>query len=202
MFKRLRRLFSKQVNDVPIVIVSGLPRSGTSMMMKMLDAGGMAIVTDHIREADEDNPKGDYELEKVKKLKIDHTWMGEIAGKVVKMISMLLYDLPARYNYKIVFMRRNLEEVLASQKKMLERHNRTADYAGDDEMRQLYMQHLEEVERWLEQQDNIEVVYVNYKDFLDEPAQNVKSINGYLCGHLDEGAMVQVVDAQLYRQRM
>jgi len=197
----LRRFFSKQINVDPIVIVSGLPRSGTSMMMKILEAGGMSIATDNIREADEDNPKGYYELEKVKKLKIDNTWLGDIAGMAVKMISMLLYDLPARYSYKIIFMRRKLEEVLASQKRMLERHDRLADYAGDDEMRELYGQHLEEVERWLGQQDNIEVVYVNYKDFLEAPVENVKRLNESLGGHLDESAMAEVVDSQLYRQR-
>lgn len=201
MFKLLRRFFSKQINVDPIVIVSGLPRSGTSMMMKILEAGGMSIATDNIREADEDNPKGYYELEKVKKLKIDNTWLGDIAGMAVKMISMLLYDLPARYSYKIIFMRRKLEEVLASQKRMLERHDRLADYAGDDEMRELYGQHLEEVERWLGQQDNIEVVYVNYKDFLEAPVENVKRLNESLGGHLDESAMAEVVDSQLYRQR-
>lgn len=161
----------------------------------------MSIATDNIREADEDNPKGYYELEKVKKLKIDNTWLGDIAGMAVKMISMLLYDLPARYSYKIIFMRRKLEEVLASQKRMLERHDRLADYAGDDEMRELYGQHLEEVERWLGQQDNIEVVYVNYKDFLEAPVENVKRLNESLGGHLDESAMAEVVDSQLYRQR-
>jgi hypothetical protein len=201
LFKLLRRFFSKQINVDPIVIVSGLPRSGTSMMMKILEAGGMSIATDNIREADEDNPKGYYELEKVKKLKIDNTWLGDIAGMAVKMISMLLYDLPARYSYKIIFMRRKLEEVLASQKRMLERHDRLADYAGDDEMRELYGQHLEEVERWLGQQDNIEVVYVNYKDFLEAPVENVKRLNESLGGHLDESAMAEVVDSQLYRQR-
>jgi hypothetical protein len=201
LFKLLRRFFSKQINADPIVIVSGLPRSGTSMMMKILEAGGMSIATDNIREADEDNPKGYYELEKVKKLKIDNTWLGDIAGMAVKMISMLLYDLPARYSYKIIFMRRKLEQVLASQKRMLERHDRLADYAGDDEMRELYGQHLEEVERWLGQQDNIEVVYVNYKDFLEAPVENVKRLNESLGGHLDESAMAEVVDSQLYRQR-
>ena len=108
-----------------ITIVSGLPRSGTSMMMKMLEAGGLEAVTDEIRKADEDNPKGYYEFEKVKKIKEDSSWLEDVKGKVVKMVSMLLYDLPSDYSYKIIFMRREMNEILASQTKMLGRKGKS-----------------------------------------------------------------------------
>ena len=112
--------------DSEIIIVSGLPRCGTSLMMQMLVQGGFEAVTDHIRAADTDNPRGYYELEKVKKLKEDASWLPETRGKVVKMVSQLLFDLPAGERYRVIFMQRDLDEMLASQEKMLERLNRPA----------------------------------------------------------------------------
>ena len=102
-----------------IVVVSGLPRSGTSMMMKMLEAGGLTPLTDGQREADEDNLGGYYEFEQVKKMAQDSGWLEEARGKVVKVISRLLYDLPKTYHYRVIFMQRHLDEVLASQQQML-----------------------------------------------------------------------------------
>ena len=110
--------------DSEIIIVSGLPRCGTSLMMQMLVQGGFEAVTDHIRTADTDNPRGYYELEKVKKIKEDASWLPETRGKVVKMVSQLLFDLPASERYRVIFMQRDLDEMLASQEKMLERLNR------------------------------------------------------------------------------
>lgn len=104
-----------------VVIVSGLPRSGTSMMMSMLKAGGMELLVDSQRKADDDNPKGYYELEKVKNLRHDNSWLNEASHKAVKVISILLYQLPEDIRYKIIFIKRNLDEVLASQQLMLER---------------------------------------------------------------------------------
>ena len=123
MAPSLRRLYRHLRYGQPIVVVSGLPRSGTSMVMKMLEAGGLAVLTDGLRTADEDNPKGYYEVERVKDLarEADKGWLGEARGKAVKVISYLLKSLPPTFNYKVVFIRRDLEEVLASQRKMLAR---------------------------------------------------------------------------------
>src|ERR1700757_2956947 len=98
-----------------IIIVSGLPRSGTSLMMQMLDQGGVEVVTDHVRTADTDNPRGYYEYEQVKKIKQDTSWLPATRGKAFKMVSQLLYDLPAGERYRVVFMERDLDEVLVSQ---------------------------------------------------------------------------------------
>ena len=107
----LKKLFQSTTKE-PIVIVSGLPRSGTSMMMKMLEAGGIPPLTDEIREADTDNPKGYYEFERVKKLdKGDIAWLPEAEGKSVKVISALLKHLPAEYDYRIIFMRREMTRI-------------------------------------------------------------------------------------------
>src|SRR6516162_8939972 len=112
--------------DSEITIVSGLPRSGTSLMMQMLDYGGMEVVTDNIRTADTDNPKGYYEYEIVKKIKQDISWLPATRGKAFKMVSQLLYDLPANETYRIIFMERDMDETLLSQEKMLQRLGRPA----------------------------------------------------------------------------
>ena len=184
-----------------ITIVSGLPRSGTSMMMKMLEAGGMEILTDKIREADDDNPQGYYEFERVKKLKEDQAWLEDARGKAVKVISALLKDLPPGYNYKVIFMRRKLEEVLASQKQMLVRRGEPTDRVSDERLRQLFQKHLQRVAVWLDEQPNFAVIYVDYNEVLDDPAVHVNRINQFLGNTLDVEKMAGVVDKSLYRRR-
>lgn len=183
-----------------IIIVSGLPRSGTSMMMKMLEAGGVGIATDNIRKADEDNPKGYYELEDVKRIKEDVSWLKDVQGKAVKMVSMLLYELPSIYNYKIIFMRRGISETLASQRKMLERKGEK-NIPVDDEMRRLYDKHLKEVDDWLDRQANISVLYLDYGDVLDAPHKTADKVCEFLNITLDTEKMVQTVDKSLYRNK-
>src|SRR5437764_1475845 len=100
-----------------IIVVSGLPRAGTSLMMQMLDNGGIEVLTDGVRAADTDNPRGYYELEKVKRLKQDASWLPQARGKVFKMVSQLLYDLPASEAYRVLFMERDFDEMLRSQEK-------------------------------------------------------------------------------------
>lgn len=184
-----------------ITIVSGLPRSGTSMMMKMLEAGGMQLLTDNIRKSDEDNPKGYYEFERVKKIKDDTEWLPQAQGKVVKMISALLKHLPKEYNYKIIFMQRKMEEILASQKKMLIRRGEPTDKVSDTEMAQLYEQHLKQVKDWLKTQPNMDVLYTDYNEIIKNPASYIKEVNEFLNNRLDTEKMMSVIDGSLYRQR-
>src|SRR5262249_10258939 len=131
-----------------ITIVSGLPRSGTSLMMKMLEAGGIEPVTDNIRGADLDNPKGYYEFAKVKAIAQDSSWVPETRGKAFKMVSVLLRNLPPNHRFKLIFMRRDMREVLASQSKMLE-HMGKASGPRDEEMATLFKNHLAEIETWV-----------------------------------------------------
>lgn len=185
-----------------VVIVSGLPRSGTSMMMKMLEAGGQAILTDNLREADANNPKGYYEFERVKNMKDgDLAWMSEAAGKVVKIVTGLIMFLPAEYNYKIIFMRRDLNEILSSQKKMLGRLGKEDDNIPDDKMAKVYEEHLKEVRSWLFRQPNIETLYVNYNSMVKDPTESLTKINVFLGGSMDVPTMAAVVDKELYRER-
>lgn len=184
-----------------IVIVSGLPRSGTSMMMKMLEAGGVPALIDNVRTADEDNPKGYYEYERVKQLPDDTGWLPLAEGKSVKMVSLLLRELPVNRKYKVVFMRRRMEEILASQKKMLLRNNK--DMVVDDaEMKELFEGLLQQQLAWNDSQPHLEVTYPWYHDIVEQPRTVAEQLNEFLGGNLDVDAMVQVVDEQLYRNKV
>ena len=138
-----------------ITVVSGLPRSGTSMMMKMLEAGGIHPITDGEREADEDNPKGYYEFEPVKQMKADTSWMPRAQGKSIKIIAKLLPDMPSGYEYRVLFMRRNMDEMLASQKKMLVRRGEPTDTVSDAMMAKFFAKHVAEIQAWIDTQPNI-----------------------------------------------
>jgi argonaute-like protein implicated in RNA metabolism and viral defense len=185
-----------------VVIVSGLPRSGTSMMMKMLEVGGIAPLTDEIRTADKDNPKGYYEFERVKKLdEGDVVWLDQAGGKAVKVISALLKHLPPGYTYKVIFMQRRMEEILASQRQMLIRRGEPADSISDEKMTQLFSKHLEQVHAWIAEQPNVDVIYVSYNEILEDPTGNVEKIDQFLGQHLNRERMVSVIDEGLYRQR-
>ena len=184
-----------------ITVVSGLPRSGTSMMMKMLEAGGLTPLTDNRRVADEDNPKGYYEDERIKRLAKDASWLGEARGKVVKVVSPLLKHLRGEFRYRIVFVRRDMAEVLASQRQMLVRRNQPTDAVSDDQMTAAYGKHLAGIEAWLGEQPNIDVLYVTYKDVVAAPAEHAERINQFLGRRLDTASMVAAVDRTLYRQQ-
>ena len=185
-----------------ITIVSGLPRSGTSMMMMMLEAGGIAPVADGIREADDDNPKGYYEFERVKKIKEDKAWLPDAKGKAVKMISQLLLDLPGDYHYKVIFMHRKIEEVLASQKQMLIRRGTfKEDGVSDEEMGKFLTMHVDQVLKKMQGMDNVERLCVNYNDMLADAGDSIAAINKLLGGDLNTEAMAGAVDKSLYRQR-
>jgi hypothetical protein len=186
----------------PITIVSGLPRSGTSMMMRMLEAGGVPPLTDHVRKPDEDNPLGYYEFEGVKQTKKDAAWLQQAAGQAVKMVYRLLYDLPPDHRYRVVFMRRKLEEVIASQDVMLSRRGRRADTLSRDRLRGLFEEQLHEVERWVARQPSFQILDVSYNDVLADPRAAAQAVNRFLGGALDVEAMVKVVEPLLYRQRV
>lgn len=172
------------------------------MMMKMLEAGGLVPLTDEIREADSDNPKGYYEFERVKQLdKGDKEWVVDARGKVVKVISALLRHLPDDYHYKVIFMRRALEETLRSQKKMMVRRGTDNDKVNDEQMSMLFRAHLKQVEAWLAKQPNMGVMYVSYNEMLTDPTTQAEAVNDFLGGGLDLEKMVGVVDPKLYRNR-
>ena len=184
-----------------ITVVSGLPRSGTSMLMKMLAAGGLPPLTDGIREADEDNPGGYYELEQVKNLGTEEQWIEEAGGKAVKVISQLLETLPSNRRYKVVFALRDMHEILASQRAMLKRRGQAADEASDAEVATAFNAHLREVRKWLAVQSHIDAVYVDYAAILRDALAESRKIAAFLALPLDTHGMAGVVNEDLYRQR-
>jgi hypothetical protein len=185
----------------PIVVVSGLPRSGTSMAMKMLEAGGLRVVTDGLRSADEDNPKGYYEDERVKDLHQpgDKAWLRDARGKVVKIISFLLKSLPADNNYQVLFMHRSLREIVASQNKMLVRRGEKND-TSDERAVQLLDEQVRDA-RFFLRRPQFDVLELNYGEMLQGARPQALRIAEFLGQPLDVEKMAQVVDVQLYRNR-
>jgi len=182
-----------------IMVVSGLPRSGTSLMMQMLDSGGVEVVTDRIRAADTDNPRGYYEFEQVKKIKENSSWLPQTRGKAFKMISQLLYDLPATERYRIIFMERDLDEVLISQEKMLQRLGRKS--APREEIRRAFTLHLDRLHTWLRQQPNMEVLSVRYSDLVEQPQGEAQRVSDFVGSKLNVDQMVSAVEPALYRNK-
>jgi sulfotransferase family protein len=185
-----------------ITVVSGLPRSGTSMMMKMLEAGGLPLLVDNLRIGDDDNPAGYYEFEPVKKLSQgDSEWLADAQGKVLKVIAALITHLPATYSYQIIFMRRDMSEILASQKKMLLNRGEDPNKISDAEMAQLFEKHLFKVLSWIDQQPNMRKIEVSYNMLFKDPKPNIAQINRFLGNILDGEKMLEVINPDLYRQR-
>lgn len=171
------------------------------MMMKMLNAGGLQIVTDEIRRADDDNPNGYFELEAVKQLaQGNFMWLQNAIGKVVKVISSLLEYLPSQYSYKVIFMEREIREILASQQKMLANRNEV-NRAADAEMELQFRNHIAVVKAWLVRQANIEVLYVNYNSLVADPKPLCKRISDFIGIPINMDQMLSVPTEKLYRNR-
>jgi hypothetical protein len=171
------------------------------MMMRMLEAGGIEVLSDGVRRADADNPRGYYEFERVKQIERDKSWLDDAEGRVVKMISQLLRHLPSDYTYRVIFMRRRMAEILASQRRMLVRRGESTDAVSDERMAALFRDHIRRVGAWLDQQPNFAVITVSYNEVLEDPVGQAKRINRFCGDRLDVEAMVNVVDRALYRQR-
>jgi predicted AlkP superfamily phosphohydrolase/phosphomutase/tetratricopeptide (TPR) repeat protein len=186
----------------PVIVVSGLPRSGTSLMMQMLDAGGVPVYTDKLRTADENNPKGYYEHDAVKNLRKDKRWLTEASGKSVKVISQLLPLLPAKYNYKVIVMIRDLSEVVQSQHKMLVRLGKKKEDTYPARLEMIFKNQVLKANEWLKTNYNAAYLYVNYKDVIENPNEIAEKVNQFLGKDLDVEKMAAVVDKSLYRVKI
>jgi hypothetical protein len=187
--------------DNYVTIVSGLPRSGTSLMMQMLQAGGMRLLTDGRRAPDEHNPHGYFEHEGVKHGRNDLSWLEQAGGKAVKVVHLLLLHLPTDRNYRVIFMVRNLEEVIASQRVMLKKQGRSAATLDDERLAGIFDKQIAMVRQWLAERPNFLVLYVNHSDVIDHPAVTAGQINLFLGGNLLVANMADAVNPALYRQR-
>src|SRR6266849_5269902 len=202
---RYRDSASRYIWELPraamITIVSGLPRSGTSLMMQMLVAGGIPALSDGERVADVDNPRGYLEWERIKQLPNDPGCIAEAEGKVVKVISRLLLSLPAGYEYRVIFMQRPLPEVMASQDEMLRRRGNFNPSDDNTVVTRAFQEHLSDVYAWLNGKPYVKVSRVQYHSVLREPKEAAETVAKFLQLPLDVGAMTRQVDGTLYRQK-
>lgn len=198
----IKKIMGNNYKSKEIIVVSGLPRSGTSVLMRMIEAGGIKVLTDGGRIADNDNPRGYYEYEPVKQLKEgEFTWLSKAEGKAVKIISALLTYLPEDYSYRIIFTQRSFPEVLASQREMLINRGEDPDKIDDNDMTRTFERHLAQVMNWLKNQNNFSTLYIDYNKVITDPASNSQQINTFLGGSLDVEKMIATVEPDLYRQR-
>ena len=184
------------------VVVSGIPRSGTSMMMKMLAAGGVPPLTDGVRSADCDNPEGYFEFEPLKRMSENPGCLDQAAGKAVKVISWLLHDLPMDYCYRLIFMLRDIDEILSSQRQMLVRRGNSTGLEAEEGLRSAYENHLAATKKWLrERSGNFEVLFLGFAQVHSDPCREAGRVCEFLGGGLDVEAMAEAVNFDLYRQR-
>ena len=179
------------------IVVTGLPRSGTSMMMRMLKEGGIPILTDNKRQSDERNPYGYFELEKVK---YDLSWLNEAEEKAVKLVTMLLRKLPSDRKFYVIFMERNINEVVKSQKEMLEKSGKEMKYP-EEELEKIYLSHLKEIKQWISEKDNLKVLYVSYNEVIENPKKIALKIKEFLGKDMNIEGMIKAVDKKLYRKK-
>jgi hypothetical protein len=184
-----------------VIIVSGLPRSGTSMMMQMLQAGGVEVLCDELREADESNPRGYLEYEPVKQLAKDNSWVKDAKGKSVKIISQLLPMLPRGVNYRVIYMARPLGEVVASQEAMLLRLEREGAGISNRRLAATFKKQVEKVAGMLANNDQVVAITVDFADALADPIRLAARINQFLGGDLDEAAMSAAIEPSLRNQQ-
>ena len=187
----------------PVIVVSGLPRSGTSMAMRMLEAGGVPILSDGVRAPDYHNPLGYFEFEQVKELDTtsDLSWLRAARGKAVKIISFLLPRLPQTHDYRVLFMRRNLEEVIASQNKMLVDRGGPVDTSRDEATRLMYVRHLDQVISMLTNRGCFRTLYLDYGRVIEQPVVEARRIREFLGCSLDPARAAHAVEHRLYRNR-
>lgn len=179
------------------IVVTGLPRSGTSMMMRMLKEGGIPILTDNKRQPDEHNPYGYFELEKVK---YDLSWLNEAEEKAVKLVTMLLRKLPSDREFYVIFMERNISEVVKSQKEMLEKSGKKMKYL-EEELKKIYLSHLKEIKQWISKKNNLKVLYVSYNEVIENPKKVALRIKEFLGKDMNIEKMIKAVDKRLYRKK-
>ena len=184
-----------------VTVVSGTPRSGTSLMMQMLGAGGMELLTDGARRADRDNPRGYFELEAARSLPTDAEWLERAVGRAVKLVHVLVPRLPAERSYRILLMRRDWREVLASQRVMLEHRGGVPEGPSEERLAEIFDTQLAEVERWVALRPQAELLEVDYNALVRDPLGAARRVVAFLEGGLDADDMAAAVLPSLYRQR-
>jgi hypothetical protein len=188
----------------PVIVVTGLPRSGTSMMMRMLAAAGIPALVDEHRPPDDDNPLGYFEFEPVKATRTDNSWVARATGRAVKVVHLLLRELPPQFSYRVILMRRDLDEVLESQRKMLARSGKPGGTIAPDALKRTFTAQLDGIIRWVTDQPNFELLSVEYREVVSDPRAQAARVSAFLAIPENAAALDQMaaaVDASLYRNR-
>jgi hypothetical protein len=189
------------LSDNPVVVVSGLPRSGTSMLMRMLAAGGMPILQDDARPPDANNPHGYFEFAPVKQLRDDGSWFAGARGQAVKVVSFFLPHLPPAPPCLVLHMRREIGEVLASQAAMLARLGQAAPAGDPAPLRSAFARAEQVAAASLARRPDTDVLWLRHADTLRDPARTARQLHAFLGGNLDVDAMAAAVDPRLHRER-
>jgi hypothetical protein len=184
-----------------ITVVTGIPRSGTSLLMQMLAAGGLPVLGDGVRAPDADNPRGYFEFEPAKRLASDASWLIRAEGRAVKIVHTLVPSLPPNRRYRVLLVRRRLDEVLASQRAMLARRGEPSDPEGEARLLPALRAQLARLERWLEAREGLGWLRIDHAGLIADPKAAARSIAAFLDGGLDDAAMAACVDPALHRQR-
>ncbi len=184
-----------------ITVVSGLPRSGTSLLMQMLQAGGLPLLTDERRQADQSNPQGYFEFDPVRRLQQEQGWLSETEGRAVKIVAPLLLYLPPTHDYRVLFMERALEEILHSQQRMLQRLGHAEPPADEALLARAFAQQVARSKSWLAQQPHIQTLYLSHPEIIAHPLPQAERLCAFLGNDLDAAQMAAVVDPSLYRER-
>ena len=184
-----------------IIVVSGLPRSGTSLMMQMLQAAGIPVLIDDHRPPDESNPKGYFEFEPVKSLAEDASWLPLAKGKAVKIISHLLPYLPEHFQYKIIFMNRDLKEIIRSQNKMLDRFGKAKGELSEAKLAERYALHLHQIHQWLKQRPDITFADISFNHLIQSPEKEWPKVQRLLNLTVSPRQVLRVIEPELYRSK-
>jgi len=199
---KVPRLFRRRSDQAYLILVSGLPRSGTSLMMNMLQAGGVPIQTDNLKKANPDNPAGYFEMERVKKIpEGDTAWLSKHHGKAIKIVSPLIPYLPDDLEYKVIFMQRDLDEILASQKLMLTRRNTGTEEENGAKIKLIFQKNLVSVLAYMDKMPNFSYLICEYSSIVKDPLPAINLIEEFLEIKLAKDDMAKRVDPGLYRQR-
>ena len=184
-----------------VTIVSGFPRSGTSMMMQILQAGGMPVLCDDISRANEHNPRGYLEYSKTRTIVKDSSWIKDAKGMAIKVMAVHLRFIPPEHNYRVIFMRRNVDEIIFSREIMSRKSGRSIAIGVPEFNPEWYNRILNRCSEWMLSQNNIVTYYCDYNDMISNTKEGIDRLNDFLIPNLDTNAMISAVDPKLYRQR-
>jgi len=185
-----------------IIVVTGLPRSGTSLMMQILQSMGIKLFIDKHRAPDQSNPKGYFEHELVKTIERNNFWIKDAKGKAIKIVSPLLMYLPVNINYKIIFMNRLLDEIIQSQERMLSERGKENNTINSEVLKQIFIKDLNLSRKWIAKQSQSKYLEISHSKLLENPKPELEKIKTFLDIPIDLRSTIKVIDKKLYQAKV